>query len=422
MQTADPVLPLQGARSDHHNAETGVRSNQLAMAPSGISALARVRAWWQGWVRPHDIRVASEMLAVLGRAIKSSVIGPMVMFLLVAIVSGSLREAIIIGVLGMIYVSLVGINHRRIQQAAAQTQTLDSLSRVIRAHVWTTLVLALLMATIPWLELQTGVLQRHLLVSVVLVGYGVGFAFVHSVLPPAAIVFSTITTGSVALFWLFNGSVAGPFMAVLILLFNYFVVRAAIVYAGNLRRTSRIRFERDDALQAAEENARKLTEALVKIRQIDEEKIRLFSAANHDLRQPISAISLFVGALEMRVKRLSEPDRSTMIDIVKDIDHTVEILDQIVSSLSELTRLDSGGFVIRPRYVSLARLVSDAIVDLQFMARARQCTISNQVPDRKLYADPEVVSRILRNFIDNSIKYAPGKPITIHITHDKRFK
>lgn len=385
------------------------------MARRDLPPVTRTLVWLRSWVQPDDVRVAGEVLTVLSRSIKTSVLGPFALFGLLATVSGSWPAAGVVVGLGVAYVALVGLNHRQIQRAANTPQDLTSLAQVFGRHVWTTAILGALVAAVPWLEFPSGSLPRDLFMSVAIIGYSVGFVFVHSVVPPAAIVYSTTTSLSVALFWLVSGNTAGPALAVLIVFFSYFMMRSSISFAGMLRRSTRTRFERDDALAIAEENAAKLTDALVKIRQIDEEKIRLFSAANHDLRQPISAISLFVGALEMRVRRLAEPERSTIREIVSDIDRTVEILDQIVASLSEITRLDSGGFIMRPRYVGLARLVSDAIVDLQVMARTRNCLLANQVTDRLLHADPEVISRILRNFIDNAIKYAPGTEIRIHI-------
>lgn len=385
------------------------------MAKSDRPALERWRVWLRSWLQPDDIRVTAEVLTVLSRSIRTSVLGPFALFLLLATTSGSWRAALIVLGLGATYIVLVSLNHRRLQAAASSPPTLLSLARVIRLHVWTTAALACLVAVVPWIEFNEGDLQRHLFMSVAIVGYSVGFAFVHSVVPPAAMVYSTITSLSVAIFWLVSNTTAGTALALLIVLFNYFMIRSSISFAGMLRRTTRARFERDDALATAEENAAQLTDALVKIRQIDEEKIRLFSAANHDLRQPISAISLFVGALEMRVRRLAEPERGAFREIVGDIDRTVEILDQIVGSLSEITRLDSGGFIMRRRYVELAKLVRDAIVDLQAMARTRNCRLLNQVTDRLLHADPEVISRILRNLIDNAIKYAPGTEIRIHL-------
>ena len=71
-------------------------------------------------------------------------------------------------------------------------------------------------------------------------------------------------------------------------------------------------------------------------------KTQFFTAASHDLRQPLHAMGLFAEALRQRVH---EPE---VAQLVNSINESVDALEGLFSELLDITRIDSGGVEVNP--------------------------------------------------------------------------
>ena len=148
------------------------------------------------------------------------------------------------------------------------------------------------------------------------------------------------------------------------------------------------RKQSEAALQAAKAEAEKANNA----------KSRFLAAASHDLRQPLSALSLYVNLLEHHVS----PDNS---EIVNSIQHCVLSLSELLTDLLDISKLDAGvvnphrsDFPLDDLLTSLASVyaVESAAKNLQL--RVRPCGIL-------LHSDQRLLHRIIGNLISNAIRY-----------------
>ena len=133
--------------------------------------------------------------------------------------------------------------------------------------------------------------------------------------------------------------------------------------------------------------------------QSNQSKSKFLAAASHDLRQPMHALSLFVESLKSHIS-----DRSGMA-ILRQVEHSVDVLGQMLDALLDVSRLDSGA--IAPRYIQFS--VQDLFTQMrdEFAATAHQKNLHWRVVPcaSSVYSDPLLLERILRNLLSNALHY-----------------
>ena len=190
-----------------------------------------------------------------------------------------------------------------------------------------------------------------------------------------------------------NSGDAMLFMAFIFVIVVYFfsLDSLKVTYASFL-----LRHERDEAQQRAE--------------QLAQAKSRILAAASHDLRQPLHALSLYSAVLEMR------PPPDALREVASNINQLVRSLGSLLDGLLDLSHLDSQSFPVHQRATcigSVARQLADEIA-----VRAQEKGVEFQVDLSSLdsalvMTDPLVLERILRNLLDNALKYTTVGSITL---------
>ena len=134
----------------------------------------------------------------------------------------------------------------------------------------------------------------------------------------------------------------------------------------------------------------------------------------HDLRTPLSAISMAGRVLEMKL-----PEQSINADtarMFKALRRNVQHLEKLVAKvLEENTHLQTEiGMKLERRSIDLWPLVESLIHDLQPVAGAAGTKLTNDVPeDMVVYTDASALRRVFQNLIANAIKYTPHGEVTI---------
>ena len=126
----------------------------------------------------------------------------------------------------------------------------------------------------------------------------------------------------------------------------------------------------------------------------------------HDLRDPISN-SLF--ALEMLKTTLAENlvlETEQLIDLT--FASTAKTL-QLVDKILEIGRLESGELPLSLTAFSVHEMVERVLMAQTPRAMNKHLQLVNEVPDSlpPVWADAELIERVLKNLIDNSIKFTP---------------
>jgi signal transduction histidine kinase/CheY-like chemotaxis protein len=174
------------------------------------------------------------------------------------------------------------------------------------------------------------------------------------------------------------------FMAVFLLLAERF--------NANLIESLRLRFLNVDLLADVQQQKDVAERASVA-------KSRFLASASHDLRQPVHALSLFVGALKGR-----EMDAEAR-RLVAHLDDSIEALDSLFVALLDISRLDAGIVQTQVRPFALQPLLARVCEDHAAEARDKGIRLVQRPCAASVDSDPVLVERILRNIVGNAVRY-----------------
>ena len=178
------------------------------------------------------------------------------------------------------------------------------------------------------------------------------------------------------------------------LLVAYIVAMTLIVRMSNgqLVEGLRLRFENIDLLK----ELRLQTDIAL---QANAEKSRFLAAASHDLRQPVHALGLFVGALR------AQPLRKASRGLIDHIESAVDALDGLFTSLLDISKLDAGVVEVSWEPVRLGPLLERLVRELQTEAAAKGLELRARPTSQMLRSDPVLLERVLRNVMTNAVRY-----------------
>jgi signal transduction histidine kinase len=157
-----------------------------------------------------------------------------------------------------------------------------------------------------------------------------------------------------------------------------------------------------------QEANRRLEQALGIAEEASRAKTRFLASASHDLRQPMHTVALFGAALSMQ--RL-EP---TARQIVGQMNTALAALAAQIDTLLDISRLDAGVVRIAPQEVDIPSILRRLVDDIAPVAIQRGLVLKLRASDAgAARIDPLHFERILRNLLDNALKYTDAGCITV---------
>ncbi len=147
---------------------------------------------------------------------------------------------------------------------------------------------------------------------------------------------------------------------------------------------------------------RKQAKAALRDARLEAERANLaksvfLAAASHDLRQPLTALSLYVSLLE---SKLGADDM-----VVLNMSNCVDSLSALLTDLLDLSKLQAG--VVKPVITDFA--VADLLERLASahgpQAKVKNLQLRCRASKLTAHTDPVLYGRILDNFVSNAVRY-----------------
>jgi signal transduction histidine kinase len=167
-----------------------------------------------------------------------------------------------------------------------------------------------------------------------------------------------------------------------------------------------------DLIALAIENDR-LREQLQSERSLNEGnrlKAELISTLAHEMRTPLTSIKGYSTALLMEEATFAPRTQREFLQI---IDEETEVLQDLIRDLLESSVIDAGLLKLEPQPVRLSRLVADVVADAA--RRNPRCRFVVDLPATLplVDADPRRIEQVLRNLLDNAVKYSPESSVIV---------
>jgi two-component system, OmpR family, sensor histidine kinase KdpD len=136
-------------------------------------------------------------------------------------------------------------------------------------------------------------------------------------------------------------------------------------------------------------------------RQSGELRAAVLDALAHEFKTPLTSLKVAAEQLSLSEAVRSARDQELVSIITEDL----ERLQQLVTDAVRMVRIDAGDFVVRPEHVRLAPIVDAAIRSVRHRVQGRAIVMG--VPaDLEIEADPALLSLVLRELLDNALKYS----------------
>lgn len=175
------------------------------------------------------------------------------------------------------------------------------------------------------------------------------------------------------------------------------VVMAVTRDAQNERLVARLKSEKSRA-----ESERRAVAAA------SERRAKFFAGANHDLRQPLQAMGIYLQILQMQ----STPETK---DVIAQLGATAQNISTLVEQLLEVSRIETGHLDVKMENVSVAELFAELAAEFAPVAASKGFFFLTRPLPLTVRTDPLFVKRILTNLITNAIRYSrkPGSKIVL---------
>jgi signal transduction histidine kinase len=154
------------------------------------------------------------------------------------------------------------------------------------------------------------------------------------------------------------------------------------------------------------------------LRQLNDDKTKLFSILGHDLRSPLSGINAVIYILKNHYQSLTEAEIKEYID---SLEQTSLNYGKLLEDVLTWSRLQLDKIQINPQPYEL-KLLSQEVIDLYTdQLLNKNLLISNLVPSTQiLKVDKAMLQTVLRNLVSNAVKYShTGGQIKVTFREDK---
>ncbi len=153
--------------------------------------------------------------------------------------------------------------------------------------------------------------------------------------------------------------------------------------------------------------------------EIDRMKSEFISLASHQLRTPLSAISMYTHMLLDGYEGELQSGQREMMEVVQA---SVLRMNELIDTLLNISRIESGKMHVNLKEVDVIQLVERLLDEMRPLGKERRISIRFRCPQScKVMSDPLLLWEIFANLITNALKYSHGDSyIVVSLSNTKR--
>lgn len=156
-------------------------------------------------------------------------------------------------------------------------------------------------------------------------------------------------------------------------------------------------------------------ETHIKIKRFNQMRETLSRAIVHDLKNPLSIITLTTNSLERR-KCLSGKN----LEALQTINSTAQRLDSLLNDLLIVAKMDEDRLTLHKTEVDLQELIEPIAQRFEIAATAKKINLIQDIPNQtyKIPIDLNLIQRAIENLLSNALKFSfPESSITIQLRY-----
>jgi PAS domain S-box-containing protein len=138
-------------------------------------------------------------------------------------------------------------------------------------------------------------------------------------------------------------------------------------------------------------------------KELEMRKDDFINMASHELKTPITSMKLYLEALKTK---LAPKDLRTQ-KVIDRISYQTENLQELVSDLLDVSRIQTGKLTFSKETFSLNDLIDEIVQDMSDSTEKHNLTFASK-STVSVYADRFRIYQVLTNLLTNAIKYSPG--------------
>ncbi len=245
-----------------------------------------------------------------------------------------------------------------------------------------------------------------------------GQAELYSTPEATAAAMATITPANSEIFSAATAGLRQPLSAICVPLITD-QTKVGVLALLNLRQTASFTHEDmaflqrvADLITISIENARlrEELEAAQALSEANRLKAELVSTLAHEMRTPLTSIKGYSTALLMKEATF---DPETQQQFLQIIDEECDVLQDLIHDLLESSIIDAGLLRLEPQPVRLPRLAKAMVDEIANRNQKYRFLIDFQGDFPIVDADPGRIEQVLRNLLDNAVKYSPREGLVV---------
>jgi len=137
-------------------------------------------------------------------------------------------------------------------------------------------------------------------------------------------------------------------------------------------------------------------------------KMEFISIVSHQLRSPVTNLKY---SLESLMSGKLGKIEKTQIEYFKILKENTDRMQELINKILTVSRIESGGLIFQKKEVSVVDLVEETILEFKPLLEISNITIKFKKEENlpKIFSDPLWIKQVLKNLLDNAIRYQKNK-------------